>query len=128
MFFISKWGTMGKHIEDIVQSDSEGCQKQIKDALANPFLSFSCHIFLIIKHRQSSDHQKGKYNIYIYRPSRFEGLHLLRISFFLRIFLASRTQIVGKTLSKHWYGLLSCRLTLHLEFWLMVDGARLHIK
>ena len=56
---------MGKHIEDIAQSDSEGCQKQIKDALANPFHSFSSHLFLIIKHRQSSDHQKGKYNKYI---------------------------------------------------------------
>ena len=129
MFFISKWGTMGKHIEDIAQSDSEGCQKQIKDALANPFHSFSSHLFLIIKHRQSSDHLKVNIiNISIYTPSRFEGLHLRRISFFLLIFLASRTQIVGKTLSKHWYGLLSCRLTFHLEFWLMVDGARLQIK
>lgn len=44
---------MGKHIEDIAQSDSEGCQKQIKDALANPFPIIS------FQSQTSSDHQKG---------------------------------------------------------------------
>ena len=30
MFFLGKYGKMGKHIEDTAQSDSEGCQKQLQ--------------------------------------------------------------------------------------------------